>query len=181
MGRTIASARWLNHRVSGRDERTTRQAPAPVPGPGADGPVLAGRGGQRGGRPSGHHDRRGQFRHLRDPPRHRRGAAPRRGGRHPAPHHPQPPPHPPRRAPPPTVEVGPPLHLKVLASEESPPPTMRGAHATAKGIVVGFSKPMDPAGASNVNNYAVKWLGSGSGIGSHDADYSPANFIHSSI
>ena len=67
--------------------------------------------------------------------------------------------------PPPGFEAGPPLHLRVLASKDLLPPSIESTQATPEGIVVKFSKPMDPAGASNANNYAVQWLGRARGMG----------------
>ncbi len=49
-----------------------------------------------------------------------------------------------------------PLVLRILASDASIPPTITTEQGTHQGIVLTFSKPMDPAGASNVNNYAVR-------------------------
>lgn len=80
---------------------------------------------------------------------------------------------------PPNFKVGPPLHLKVLASEDFLPPLMGTTRVTAKGIEVTFSKPMDPAGASDVNNYAVKVMGTSSGPAGLGSAYSPMNFITS--
>jgi len=49
-----------------------------------------------------------------------------------------------------------PLVLRILASDASIPPTITAEQGTPQGIVLTFSKPMDPAAASNVNNYAVR-------------------------
>jgi hypothetical protein len=49
-----------------------------------------------------------------------------------------------------------PLVLRILASDASIPPTITTEQGTRQGIVLTFSKPMDPAGASNVHNYAVR-------------------------
>ena len=49
-----------------------------------------------------------------------------------------------------------PLVLRILASDASIPPTITTEQGTPRGIVLTFSKPMDPAAASNVNNYAVR-------------------------
>lgn len=49
-----------------------------------------------------------------------------------------------------------PLVLRILASDASIPPTITTVQGTPQGIVLTFSKPMDPARASNVNNYAVR-------------------------
>jgi len=46
--------------------------------------------------------------------------------------------------------------LRILASDASIPPTITADQGTPQGIVLTFSKPMDPARASNVNNYAVR-------------------------
>jgi hypothetical protein len=48
------------------------------------------------------------------------------------------------------------LVLRILASGPSRPPTITSEQGTPKGIVLTFSKPMDPARASSVNNYAVR-------------------------
>jgi hypothetical protein len=48
-----------------------------------------------------------------------------------------------------------PLVLRILTSDASIPPTITAEQGTPQGIVLTFSKPMNPAGASNVNNYAV--------------------------
>jgi hypothetical protein len=70
--------------------------------------------------------------------------------------------------PPPDLKVGGPMDLRILASENMLPPSIHGAWGTPQGIVLKFSKPMDPAGASNVNNYAVQSMSSGrGGIGSY--------------
>ncbi len=47
--------------------------------------------------------------------------------------------------------------LRILASDATIPPTIVSAQGTRHGIVLTFSKPMNPVGASNVNNYAVTW------------------------
>ena len=60
--------------------------------------------------------------------------------------------------PPTPVTVRGPLVLRILASGPSKPPTITSEQGTPKGIVLTFSKPMDPAAASNVNNYAVRSL-----------------------
>ena len=58
--------------------------------------------------------------------------------------------------PPTPVTITGPLVLRILASGPSRPPTITSEQGTPQGIVLTFSKPMDPAGASNVNNYAVR-------------------------
>ncbi len=58
--------------------------------------------------------------------------------------------------PPTPVTVMGPLVLRILASGPSIPPTITAEQGTPQGIVLTFSKPMDPARASNVNNYAVR-------------------------
>ena len=58
--------------------------------------------------------------------------------------------------PPTPVTVTGPLVLRILASGPSRPPTITSEQGTPQGIVLTFSKPMDPARASNVNNYAVR-------------------------
>ncbi len=60
--------------------------------------------------------------------------------------------------PPTPVTVTGPLVLRILASGPSKPPTITSEQGTPQGIVLTFSKPMDPAAASNVNNYAVRSL-----------------------
>ena len=53
------------------------------------------------------------------------------------------------------------LHILASNAYASTPPTITTVQGTRHGIVLTFSKPMDPAGASNVNNYAVRsWRGS---------------------
>ena len=49
------------------------------------------------------------------------------------------------------------LDLKIVASDPTLPPKVVFMEATAQGILLSFNKPMNPAGASNVNNYAVKY------------------------
>ena len=58
--------------------------------------------------------------------------------------------------PPTPVTMSGPLVLRILASGPSRPPTITSEQGTPQGIVLTFSKPMDPARASNVNNYAVR-------------------------
>jgi hypothetical protein len=70
--------------------------------------------------------------------------------------------------PPPNLKIGGPLHLRILASEDMLPPEIVSAQGTPQGIVLTFSKPMDPAGASNVNDYAVHAMSSSwGGIGGY--------------
>jgi len=47
------------------------------------------------------------------------------------------------------------LDLKIGASEAQVPPSIVAMHHTRGGVALTFDKPMDPAGASNVNNYHV--------------------------
>ena len=47
------------------------------------------------------------------------------------------------------------LSLKVVESDPTLPPKVVSAVLLDHGILVSFDKPMDPAGASNVNSYAV--------------------------
>jgi hypothetical protein len=54
------------------------------------------------------------------------------------------------------VSTSGPLTLKILASDATLPPKIVSTTGTSQGIVLTFSKPMDPATASNVNNYAVR-------------------------
>ena len=54
------------------------------------------------------------------------------------------------------VSISGPLVLRILASGPSKPPTITSEQGTPQGIVLTFSKPLDPAAASNVNNYAVR-------------------------
>jgi hypothetical protein len=83
----------------------------------------------------------------------------------------------------PNLKVGPPLHLKVLASEDMLPPTIESTQVTRTGVLVKFSKPMDPAGASNVNNFAVKtqgpWSGGGGMAGGYDDLLNPVFLVGS--
>ena len=58
--------------------------------------------------------------------------------------------------PPTPVTIIGPLVLRILASDPSIPPTITSEQGTPQGIVLTFSKPMDPASASNVKNYAVR-------------------------
>lgn len=47
------------------------------------------------------------------------------------------------------------LELRILAPDASLPPTIIAEQGTRRGIVLAFNKPMNPAAASNVHNYAV--------------------------
>ncbi|GEM_PF-6323684 len=48
-----------------------------------------------------------------------------------------------------------PAKLRIFASKDALPPKIVSAQGTPQGIVLTFDKPMDPAGASNVKNYAI--------------------------
>ena len=48
-----------------------------------------------------------------------------------------------------------PLDLRIVASDPTLPPKVVSDLTTGQGIVLSFNKPMDPVGASNVNNYSV--------------------------
>jgi hypothetical protein len=48
-----------------------------------------------------------------------------------------------------------PLDLKIVSSDPALPPRVITAEGSPQGIVVTFSKPMNPVTASNVNNYSV--------------------------
>jgi hypothetical protein len=50
-----------------------------------------------------------------------------------------------------------PLELRILASDATIPPQIVSTQGKPDGIVLTFSKPMNPVEASNVNNYAVRW------------------------
>ena len=50
-----------------------------------------------------------------------------------------------------------PLELRIVASDATVPPQIVSTQGKAHGIVLTFSKPMNPVEASNVNNYAVSW------------------------
>jgi hypothetical protein len=50
-----------------------------------------------------------------------------------------------------------PLELRILASDATVPPHIVSTEGKPHGIVLTFSKPMNPVEASNVNNYAVSW------------------------
>ena len=58
--------------------------------------------------------------------------------------------------PPPGLTTSGPLELRILASDAMIPPKIVSVQGTPQGIVLTFSKPMDPVGASNVNNYFVR-------------------------
>ncbi len=58
--------------------------------------------------------------------------------------------------PPPDLSISGPLELRILASDATIPPKIVSVQGEPQGIVLTFSKPMDPVGASNVNNYAVR-------------------------
>jgi hypothetical protein len=58
--------------------------------------------------------------------------------------------------PPPDLKTFGPLELRILASPALIPPTIASTQGTPRGIVLTFSKPMDPTAASNVNNYSVR-------------------------
>jgi hypothetical protein len=64
----------------------------------------------------------------------------------------------------PSVLAGPPLRLRIMASKGILPPAIDSARLTPQGVVLKFSKAMDPAGASNVKNYAVHSTQMGSGL-----------------
>jgi hypothetical protein len=55
------------------------------------------------------------------------------------------------------IVATPPLELRIVASDATVPPRIVSTQGKAHGIVLTFSKPMNPAEASNVNNYAVSW------------------------
>jgi hypothetical protein len=50
-----------------------------------------------------------------------------------------------------------PLELRILSSDATVPPQIVSTQGKPHGIVLTFSKPMNPVEASNVNNYAVRW------------------------
>ncbi len=60
---------------------------------------------------------------------------------------------PPPQSPTTSLSTSGPLELKIRASEAQIPPTIVYSKYTPQGVALTFSKPMDPAGASNVNNY----------------------------
>jgi hypothetical protein len=49
------------------------------------------------------------------------------------------------------------LDLKIVASDPTLPPKVVFVESTVQGILLGFNKPMNPAAASDVNNYTVKY------------------------
>jgi hypothetical protein len=49
-----------------------------------------------------------------------------------------------------------PLELRILSSDATVPPQIVSTQGKPHGIVLTFSKPMNPVEASNVNNYAVR-------------------------
>jgi hypothetical protein len=55
------------------------------------------------------------------------------------------------------IVTTPPLELRILASDATVPPHIVSTEGKPHGIVLTFSKPMNPVEASNVNNYAVRW------------------------
>ena len=57
----------------------------------------------------------------------------------------------------PKVITSGPLELRILASDATIPPQIVSVQGKPHGIVLTFSKPMNPVEASNVNNYAVSW------------------------
>ncbi len=56
---------------------------------------------------------------------------------------------------PPNVTIPSPYVLRILSSEDMLPPRVVSTGATPQGFQVRFNKPMDPAGANNVNNYQI--------------------------
>ena len=60
----------------------------------------------------------------------------------------------------PNVKTSGPLELRILASDATIPPTIVSVQGKRQGIVLTFNKPMNPVGASNLNNYAVSWTSS---------------------
>ena len=50
-----------------------------------------------------------------------------------------------------------PLELRILASDATIPPQIVSTQGKPDGMVLTFNKPMNPAEASNVHNYAVRW------------------------
>jgi hypothetical protein len=57
----------------------------------------------------------------------------------------------------PGVVTSAPLELQILASDATVPPMIISVDGKPHGIVLTFNKPMNPAGASNVKNYALDW------------------------
>lgn len=64
--------------------------------------------------------------------------------------------------PPPTGSINPRtwLDLKIVASDPTLPPRVVFVERATRGILLGFNKPMDPVGASNVRNYVVSQVSS---------------------
>jgi hypothetical protein len=58
--------------------------------------------------------------------------------------------------PPPGFSAPEPLELRIIAPDGNTPPRITGVTGTPNGIVLQFSKPMNPAQASNVHNYTVR-------------------------
>jgi hypothetical protein len=58
--------------------------------------------------------------------------------------------------PPPKLTTSGPLELRILSSADMIPPKIVSVKGAPHGIVLTFSKSMDPLGASNVNNYTVR-------------------------
>ena len=57
----------------------------------------------------------------------------------------------------PRVTVSEPLELSIMASDATIAPKIVSVEGKSNAIVLTFNKPMDPATASDVGNYAVKW------------------------
>jgi hypothetical protein len=53
--------------------------------------------------------------------------------------------------------AGPPLDLKIVASDPSRPPKVGSIVGASQGGLLTFNTPLDPAWASDVNNYKVSW------------------------
>jgi hypothetical protein len=58
----------------------------------------------------------------------------------------------------PQIMTAGPLELRILSSDATVPPQIVSTQGKPYGIVLTFSKPMNPVEASNVNNYAVRWM-----------------------
>ncbi|HKI20395.1 MAG TPA: hypothetical protein VKA15_21075, partial [Isosphaeraceae bacterium] len=58
--------------------------------------------------------------------------------------------------PPPGFSAPAPLELRIIAPDGNTPPRITGVTGTPNGIELHFSKPMNPAQASNVHNYTVR-------------------------
>jgi hypothetical protein len=67
-----------------------------------------------------------------------------------------------------------PLELRILAPDATTPPMIIGAAGISDGIVLMFSKPMNPVQASNVHNYTVRETGTTSSIPSPFLGFSAA-------